>query len=36
MIEAPFTEEISGMAIVKIVDSRTENAYDVEIEIYKE
>ena len=35
-IESPFIEEISGMAIVKIIDSRTENHNDVEVKIYKE
>ena len=36
LIETPFEEEISGMAIVKIVGSRTEDADDVEVEVYKE
>ena len=36
LIEAPFIEEISGMAIVKIIDQGQKKPYDVKIKIYKE
>ena len=35
-IEAPFVEEISGMAIVKIIDQGQKSPNDVNIKIYKE
>ena len=36
LIEAPFIEEISGMATVKIIDQGQKMPMDVEIKIHKE
>ena len=36
LIESPFIEEISGMAIVKILDQGQKMLIDVEIKIHKE
>ena len=35
-IESPFIEEISGMAIVKIVDQGQKMPSDVEVKVYME